>query len=91
MKSARPLSAHAQKGSSPGSGEMFGRAEAGTSSASLSQQIDYLPDEWTPDAQPCQDSFVFQKNLVTHQPDKRVPFNPVPEQFSNWVLGRDLR
>jgi len=32
----------------------------------LSQQIDYLPDEWTPDAQPLQDSFVFQKNLIAH-------------------------
>ena len=39
----------------------------------LSQQIDYLPDEWTPDAQPSQDLFVFQKNLTAHQPDKRTP------------------
>jgi len=30
----------------------------------LSQQIDYLPDEWTPDAQLPQDSLVFQKNLI---------------------------
>jgi hypothetical protein len=57
----------------------------------LSQQIDYLPDEWTPDAQPSQDSLVFQKNVITHQPDKRVPFDPVPEQLGAWILGSDLR
>jgi len=57
----------------------------------LSQQINYLPDEWTPDTQLCQDAFVFQKNLITHQPDKRVPFDPVPEQLGAWILGRDLR
>jgi hypothetical protein len=56
----------------------------------LSQQIDYLPDEWTPDAQPFQDSFVFQKNLIGHQPDKRIPFDPVPEQIGAWILGSDL-
>ena len=56
----------------------------------LSQQVDYLPDEWTPDAQPCQDSFVFQKNLIAHQPDKRIPFDPVPEQIGAWILGSDL-
>jgi hypothetical protein len=32
----------------------------------FAQEIDYLPDEWAPDAQPSQDSFVFQKNLITH-------------------------
>jgi hypothetical protein len=61
----------------------------------LSQQIDYLPplvaDEWTPDAQPPQDSFVFQKNLMVHQPDKRIPFDPVPEQIGAWIPGSDLR
>ncbi len=57
----------------------------------LSQQIDYLPDQWTPDAQPSQDSLVFQKNLITHQPDKRIPFDPVPEQIGAWILGSDLR
>jgi hypothetical protein len=57
----------------------------------LSQQIDYLPDEWTPDAQPSQDSFVFQKNLIAYQPDKSIPFDPVPEQIGAWILGSDLR
>jgi len=57
----------------------------------LSQQIDYLPDERTPDAQPSQDSFVFQKNLIAHQPDKRIPFDPVPEQIGAGILGSDLR
>jgi len=57
----------------------------------LSQQIDYLPDECTPDAQPSQDSFVFQKNLVAHQPDKRIPVDPVPEQIGAWILGSGLR
>jgi len=56
----------------------------------LSQQIDYLTEEWTPDAQPSQDSFVFQKNLIAHQPDKRIPFDPVPKQFGAWILGSDL-
>jgi hypothetical protein len=45
----------------------------------LPQQIDYLSDEWTPDTQPFQDSLVLQKNLIAHQPDKRIPFDPVPE------------
>ena len=44
----------------------------------LSQQIDYPSDEWTPDAQPCQDPFVFQKNLIVYQPDKRISLDPVP-------------
>jgi hypothetical protein len=57
----------------------------------LSQQIDYLPDEWTPDAQPFQDSFVFQENLTAHQPDKLIPFDPVPEQIGAWIPGSDLR
>ena len=57
----------------------------------LSQQIDYLPNEWTPDAQPSQDSFVFEKNLIAHQPDKRILFDPVPEQMGAWILGSDLR
>ena len=56
----------------------------------LSQQIDYLPDEWTPDAQPFQYSFVFQKNLIAHQPDKPIPFDPVPKQIGAWILGSDL-
>jgi hypothetical protein len=56
----------------------------------LSQQIDYLPDEWPPDAKLSQDSFVFQKNLIAHQPDKRIPFDPVPEQIGAWILGSDL-
>src|ERR1700722_17052979 len=43
MKSARPASAHAQKGSSPGSGEMLGRAEAGTSSASSRSRLIIFP------------------------------------------------
>lgn len=43
MKSAPPVSAHAQKGSSPGSGEMFGRAEAGTSSASSRSRLITFP------------------------------------------------
>ncbi len=57
----------------------------------LSQQIDYLTEEWTPDAQPSQDSFVFQKNLIAHQPDKPIRCDPVPEQIGAWVLGSDLR
>ncbi len=43
MKSARPVSAHAQKGSSPGSGEMFGRGEAGTGSASSRSRLITFP------------------------------------------------
>lgn len=43
MKAARPVSAHAQKGSSPGSGEMFGRAAAGTSSASSRSKLTIFP------------------------------------------------
>ena len=43
MKSARPTSAQPQKGSSPGSGEMFGRAEAGTSSASSRSRLIIFP------------------------------------------------
>jgi hypothetical protein len=27
----------------------------------FAQEIGYLPDEWTPDAQPSQDSFVFRR------------------------------
>ena len=57
----------------------------------LSQQIDYLPDEWTPDAQLSQHPFVFQKNLIAHQPDKRIPFNPVPEQTGARIPGSDFR
>jgi hypothetical protein len=45
MKSARPASAQPP---SPRSGEMFGRAEAETGSASSRKQIDYLPDEVAP-------------------------------------------
>lgn len=56
----------------------------------LSQQIDDLPNEWTPDAQPSQDSFVFQKNLIAHQPDKSVSFDPIPEQIGARILGSDL-
>jgi len=43
MKAARPVSAHAQKGSSPGSGEMFGRGAAGTSSASSRSKLTIFP------------------------------------------------
>ena len=57
----------------------------------FAQEIDYLPDEWTTDAQPCQDSLVFKKDLIAHQPDKRIPFNPVPEQLGAWILGSDLK
>jgi hypothetical protein len=57
----------------------------------LSQKIDDLPDECTPDAQPSQDSLVFHKNLVAHQPDKCILFDPVPEQVGAWILGSDLR
>lgn len=57
----------------------------------LSQQIDYLPGEWTPDAKPSQDSFIFQKNFIAHQPDKHIPFDPVPEQTGAWILGSNLR
>jgi hypothetical protein len=32
----------------------------------FTQEIDYLTDDWTTDSQPPQDSFVFQKNLITH-------------------------
>ena len=57
----------------------------------LSQQIDYLPDEWPPDTQSSQDSFVFKKDFIAQQPEKRIPFDPVPEQFGAWILGNDLR
>jgi hypothetical protein len=43
MKSARPVSAHAQKGSSSGSGEMFGREEAGINSASSRSRLIIFP------------------------------------------------
>jgi len=43
MKSARPVSAHPQKGLSPGSGEMFGREEAETSSASSRSRLIIIP------------------------------------------------
>ena len=43
MKSARPASAQPQKGSSPGSGEMSGRAEAGTSSTSSRSRLIIFP------------------------------------------------
>jgi hypothetical protein len=43
MKAARPVSAQAQKGSSPGSGEMFGRAASGTSSASSCSKLTIFP------------------------------------------------
>jgi hypothetical protein len=50
MKSAWPVSAHAQKGSSPGSGEMFGREETGTCSASSRSRLTIFPmsERWTP-------------------------------------------
>lgn len=47
----------------------------------LSQKIYYLSDKWTPDAQPAQDAFVFQKNLLAYQPDKRILLDPVPEEL----------
>lgn len=43
MKSAKPVSAQAQKASSPGSGEMFGRTETGISSASARKRLIILP------------------------------------------------
>ncbi|PYX27197.1 MAG: hypothetical protein DMG77_19565 [Acidobacteria bacterium] len=49
MKSARPTSAQPQKGSSPGSGEMW-KSRGWDEFRLLSQQIDYLPNEWTPDS-----------------------------------------
>ena len=57
----------------------------------LSQQIDYPPDEWPPDTQPSQDSFVFKENLIVHQPEKRILFDPVPEQTGARILRSDLR
>jgi len=43
MKSARPVSAQAQNGSSPGSGEMSGRAEAGIRSVSSRSRLTIFP------------------------------------------------
>jgi hypothetical protein len=43
MKSARPVSAQAQNGSSPGSGEMSGRAGATTTSASSRSRLMIFP------------------------------------------------
>lgn len=57
----------------------------------FAQEIDYLTDDWTTDAQPPQNSLVFQKNLITNEPDKRIPLNPVPEQFGAWILERDTK
>jgi len=54
-----------------------------------SQQIDYLPDEWTQDAQPSQDSLVFQKNLIAAR--QTYPLRSSPEQIGAWILGSDLR
>jgi hypothetical protein len=28
---------------------------------------------------------------MAYQPDKRIPFDPVPEQVGTWILGSDLR
>ena len=39
----------------------------------------------------CRDPLVFKQNLVAHQPDKRIPFDPIPEQFGAWILWRDLQ
>ena len=57
----------------------------------FAQEIDYFTDDWTTDAQPPQDSFVFQEYFIAHQPDKRIPFDPIPEQFGAWILGSDLQ
>jgi hypothetical protein len=57
----------------------------------FAQEIDYFTDDWTTDAQPPQDSFVFKKDFIAHQPDKRIPFDPIPEQFGAWILRSDLR
>jgi len=43
MKSARPASAHPQNGSSPGSGEMFGRVGECTNSASSRSKLTIFP------------------------------------------------
>ncbi len=43
MKSARPVSAHAQKGSSPGSGEMLGNKEAEISSVASRSRLTIFP------------------------------------------------
>ncbi len=57
----------------------------------FAQQIDYFTDNRTADAQPRQDLFVFNNDLVAHQPDKRVPFDPAPEKVRAWILRRDFQ
>lgn len=57
----------------------------------FAQEIDYLADGWTTDAQPLQDSFVFKKNFIAHKPDERILFDPVPEQPGTRIFWGDLR
>jgi hypothetical protein len=56
----------------------------------LSQQIDYLPNELTPDAYLSKTRLYSRENLIAHQPDKRIPIDPVPEYSGAWILGSDL-
>jgi hypothetical protein len=57
----------------------------------FAQEIDYVTDDWTTDTQPPQDSFVLKKHFIVHQPDKRIPFDPIPEQFGAWILQSGLQ
>lgn len=49
-------------------------------------EIDYSADELATDAEACQNSLVFKQDFICHEPEKRIPLNPVPEQFGAWIL-----
>ena len=85
MKSAWPVSAHAQKGSCPGSGEMFGRAEAGTRSAPARSRLIIFPMSGR--RTPSLPKTRLYSRRISSLPDKRIPFDPARSRLALGFLG----
>jgi len=54
-------------------------------------EIDHLADDRATDAETCQNMLVFKQDFVAYEPNKCIPFNPVPEQLGAWILGTNLQ
>ena len=91
MKSARPVSAQAQNGSSLGSGEISGIIAVATSSASSRSRLTTLPmsERRTPNL--AKTRLYSETISPVIRPDKRVRLDPVPKQLGAWILGNDRR
>ena len=86
MKSAAPVSAHAQNGASSGSGSDSIVCERSIVWASSRKRLTTPADDRSSDVQPSEHFGVLADDLGSHQPHKRISLDPASQKRSAWIL-----